>query len=178
MAIDMIENNELAALDTSRLGNKSFVNDRDSDYAYLSLRGRQYFESERQKDAKVREEMRLKYLVDAINPKDCDALVRQLQIVQIDLENLVKQNAAPRFVNPLRDIEAQLKGLITKADCVRQAEKLGKQQEQAQIESVLRQATESGPNVGVIAGSNTTKYLIYGAGGLLLLVAIAFLVKK
>ncbi|MCE5295090.1 MAG: hypothetical protein LLF94_10835 [Chlamydiales bacterium] len=174
----MIENNELAALDTSRLGNKIFVTDRDSEYAYLSLRGKSYFESERQKDAKVRDEMRLKYLVDAINPNDCNALIKQLQVVQIDLENLVKQKAAPRFVNPVRDIEAQLKSLIAKADCVRQAENLSKQQEQAQIQSVLQQATLSGPDAGVIAGSNTTKYLIYGAGGLLLLVAIAFLVKK
>ena len=178
MAIDMIEENELAALDTSRLGRKSFVNDNDGDYAYISLRSKRYFENERQKDAKAAEEIRLKYLVDAIPTNDCGALRRQLQVVQVDIENEVKKGSPARILNPMRDTEAKLKGLIAKADCSRVEEAISKAAEQAQIEQVLRTATETAPTVDAVTGSNTTKYLIYGAGGVLLLVAVAFLFKK
>lgn len=178
MAIDMIEDNELAALSTSRLGNKAFVNDPDSNWSYLTLRSKKYFENERAKDAKAREEIRLKYLVEAIPPNDCDALRIKLQILQNDIQNEIKKNSPARIMNPLRDTETYLKNAIAKADCGRLEEAQIKAEEQAQIEKVLRGATETAPEVGTIGGTKTTQYLIYGVGGVILIIALGVLFKK
>jgi hypothetical protein len=174
MAIDMIENNELAALSSSRLGSKSFID--DNQYLNLSFRSKKYFAAQRAENARVIEEVRLRYLIDAIPPNDCQKLQEKLQIVENDIENEIKKGGKSNYVNPMRDIQSKLKNLIVKARCSVSEEEQRSASDLLNIQQVLTKASSDAPTVDV--GKSNTKYIIYGAGGLILVVALVLLLKN
>lgn len=177
MAIDMIEDNELGALAKSRIGSKSFVNDPDNEYLYAS---RRKSAADVAADKRAREEINLRYLIDAINPQDCKAITQKLEIVQNDLANETKKQRSSklfnRYVTPIRDVETQLKNMLVKANCAIIEEEKIRKEEKAAIEDVLGRATVDAPMLS--GSSKTTKYIIFGAGGLILVTALVILFNK
>jgi hypothetical protein len=176
MGIDLLENSELAALAPSRLGNKSFVD--DNNYSYIS------FENKEKATASHIKQVNIEW---AINPKyknDCSYLQKQYDklIAKIDSENkkgYIKR-LRERFINPLEDWAAKYKAAIIESECVVKKEQAEKSAEQKNTLDTLTSITNAPPPLiptGEKANDNTNKYIIYGVGGVILLIAVAILIK-
>lgn len=174
MAIDSIEYNELAALSTSRLGNKSFVD--DSGYSNLFGSQKQKREVGSAQDRQVAAELKLKYLITAKD--DCNSISKKVSAVQNEIEASSKNNLGERYLNPLRVIESELKTKLSDMECAKRE----KEQEEKKNIDILSSITNAPPpTIDDIDGgksSKMNKYIIYGVGGVILLFGIILLVKK
>lgn len=177
MGIDLLENSELSALAPSRLGNKSFVD--DNNYSNFSIVN------------KGAAKQRARAEIDAlwgINDKyknDCDYLQTQLEklLAEIDGENKknLSKELRERFINPREDWAANYKKAIITNECQRKKEQVEKSAEQKKTLDTLTTITNAPPPLipdGEKKADNTNKYIIYGVGGVILLIAIAILIKK
>jgi hypothetical protein len=177
MGIDLLENSELAALAPSRLGNKSFVD--DSNYSNFSFVNK----SKAERDA--REQLNILWEINPKYKNDCDYLQKQLDklLIEIDAENKKGYNAdlRRRFINPREDAVAKYKKAITDNECQKNKEAAEKAYEQKNTLDTLTTITNAPPSLipdGEKKADNTNKYIIYGVGGVILLIAVAILIKK
>jgi seryl-tRNA synthetase len=177
MGIDLLENSELAALAPSRLGNKSFVD--DNNYSNFSIVNKD------KAAASARAEIDATW---SINPKyknDCDYLQKQLEklLAEIDGENKknLSKTLRERWINPREDWAARYKKAIIDNECEKNKEQAEKKAEQKNTLDTLTSITNAPPPLlptGEQKADNTNKYIIYGVGGVILLIAIAILIKK
>jgi hypothetical protein len=177
MGIDLLENSELAALAPSRLGGRSFVDDNNYSNFSITNKGKAEKQAKEQFDA-----------LWQINPKlqnDCDYLKKQLDqlLIEIDGENKKNYNAdlRRRFINPREDWVAKYRQAIVKNECESKKEQSEKAYEQKNTLDTLTSITNAPPPLipdGEKKADNTNKYIIYGVGGVILLIAIAILIKK
>ena len=178
MAIDSIEYNELAALSQSRLGSKNFVD--DSAYSNLFGSANQKKAVSSAQDKQVAAQLQLKYLVTSKD--NCDTIEKKLSAVQNELEVSLKNNAGERYVNPLRNIESNLKTKLSDLDCAKNKLAQEKAYEEKKNIDILSSITNAPPPmIGDLDGdksSKMNKYIIYGVGGVILLFGIILLVKK
>lgn len=178
MAIDSLECNELAALSSSRLGRKCFID--DEGYSNLFGSKKQKREVGSSQDKQVAAELKLKYLVTAKD--DCDTIQRKLYAVQNELELSLKNNKGERYVNPLREIEGNLKTKLTDRDCAKKQLAKEKDEEEKKNMDMLSSITNAPPPLLADEegdkSSNTNKYIIYGVGGVVLLFGIILLIKR
>lgn len=180
MGIDLLENSELAALAPSRIGNKCFVNDSSySNFSITTSKQRERYEDDARKQLETRW---------SINPKyknDCDYLQKQLAQLEaeIDGENKKNYNAnlRNRFIVPRENLAVKYRQAITESECVVKKEQTEKAAEQKNTLDTLTTITNAPPSLipeGEQKADNKNKYIIYGVGGVILLIAIAVLIKK
>jgi hypothetical protein len=178
MAIDMIEDNELGALSSSRLGNKTFID--DSRYANLSFRSHKYFERKRASSFEQA------YAIDPTKEKDCDYLQQGLIEIQNSIEAEYNKNPnkknAQILISPMRDAEKNFRNAIAKAKCIQTEEQLQRDTDEKKTLDAINKASESTTSLLSTTDaqdkSKTTKYIIYGVGGLIVVVSLIALLKR
>lgn len=192
MAIDMIENNELGAFREGRLGWSQFIDDKYKNYTgaedFYNL-----FGSRKEKKTNIRQEVRAKY---ADLPTDCDNIAKSIEIINTDLQTLLKQkqNVQQRErQDETNIILGEYKKLAIRQDCESKKAAATKEAEREATLSTLTKLTET--SVGkaqeeltglqaAVAGTGDTakdankKLLIYGGVGIAALVIIALILKK
>lgn len=194
MGVDLIENSELSTFDTSRLGDKSFVDDNDfANYTFvgnvLSF-GRKAKKQRQQTQAEVT----ARFVIPEDKKNDCKWLDQQLNLAQNELESVTSGRKIARqrrfgSLNALNSAIASLKNAIVKADCVvkkeqEQAEKSKQEivtaisQEAKATDLATQQAlaqTGAGQGTGM---SKTMKYALIGVGGLVVVVGLVALLRR
>lgn len=190
MAIDMIENNELGALASSRLGMKQFADEQYKNYTggedFFSILG-----SRTQRKEGIRTEVRSKY-VDL--PTDCDNIQKSIDIVSADIEVLLKrkQNLRQReSLNEANFFLGELKKKQIQQDCQAiLAKRKADAERAATIETLTKlgdvsvgkaQAELAGLRTGdekAAGGLDTKKLLIYGGVGVAVLIGIALILRR
>ena len=171
MAIDSIEYNELSALAPSRLGNKSFVDDD----AYANLFGSRTAKRNREKRLA---EIRAKYKLDAKRVNDCDYLSDTLIQANNELEmyrKTFKGRVEQAYIDGLEGIVADLKTMISKNKCI---EKIAQSEAEAQKKETLDILAKTTEDTTPEGTDNTTKYVIYGVGGLIVVIGIIMLIRR
>jgi len=183
MGLEMIEQSEMSALSPSRLGDKCFINDNnDNNFSNFTLRSHKYFDKKRsQNDAS---NVPNQWVIDATKENDCDYLQDRLIAIQNAIE--VELSSAPskariqNVVGALKNAEANYKNKISTLKCVQkqQASDLQKQKEDTLAE--INKASASSPDLTqapISGGNKTTKYLMYGIGGVVVLVTLVIVIK-
>ena len=169
MAIDSIENNELAALSQSRIGSKCFVDDSQ----YTNLFGNVKLKKARN-EAEIKSEyleFQLKYLN---NPNDdCNTLEKKLAAVQLEIEVGLKNNRPTSTIS-------KLKTRISDLDCFKKQIAQERKDEETKTLDILDKATNTPLSLeeGEDKAKNTNRYIIYGVGGVILLLSVFLLIKK
>jgi hypothetical protein len=177
MAIDMIENNELGALSHSRLGNKCFID--DNNYSNFSITSKK--EKARRKAESIAQ-VEATWGIDPSKANDCDYLQSRLKMLSDEIQNQLSKNPSSvtmdRLVNPLKDVETRYKNAITKNKCVEKQSQLESDVARKQTIEAINEASSSAPNLNVATqGSKTTKYLMYGIGGVVVLITLVIVIK-
>lgn len=191
MAIDMIENNELAALAPSRLGMKQFADEGFRNYTgddeFYNL-----FGSRKRRKARFSNAVQDR-LADL--PKDCANIQNSIDIITADIENLMKQQQTLNMRTQLstaNDILADFKKAQIVQNCNQKLEQTKKEQEKtallgtltslsdtsvakAQAELQGLQLTETGQ---IDTAAQNKKLLIYGGIGIAGLILIALILKR
>ena len=176
MAIEMIEQNELAALCSSRVGSKSFINDDK----YANLFGSKT--AKRNREARIRE-ITAKYAVDPVNATNCDYLVERLVAAQNELEmfrKTFKGRVEQAYIDGLESVVADYKTRIAQNKCEEKkvaAEKEAEQQQNIALTEKIASSTQIELPAEEGKASRRQKYLIYGVGGLFALIAVYVLLK-
>ena len=181
MGISMLENSEMGAFAPSRMGNKSFVNDSDVDFSNFSIVNKKK-EAQKAKDALEKE--------FAINPKyenDCAYLQQRLTEINNRIESDMSKNPSKvifdRWTAPLNPIAERYKNAIAKNKCVEIAEAAKQAAQQKETLDVLASVAATPPPIipqdeEAQKASAMNKYIIYGVGGVILLIGIVILIKK
>lgn len=179
MGLEMLEGSEMGALTESRLGNKLFID--DGEYANL-------FGSKKAKrnDARVAAQIASQFAVPKEKETDCvwlnAKLVEAQNKYQAVLQKGMKRRLETRETRPLTDVIATLKTFIENAKCGEtQAAKDAEATTQRALEEVNKAATTPLPTDATGDSgttSNTTKYIMYGVGGLAVIVLFIAIFKK
>lgn len=191
MAIDMIENNELAALAPSRLGMKQFADEGFKNYIgddeFYNL-----FGSRKKRVAKYSSWAQQKF---ADLPKDCPNIQNSIDIINAELEKLLKLKSTLNTrtqINEANAILAEYKQAQIVQNCGQKLEQAKKEEEKttllgtltslsdtsvakAQAELQGLQLTEDGK---IDTAAQNKKLLIYGGVAIAGLVIIALILKK
>jgi len=190
MAIDMIENNELGALASSRLGMKQFADEQYKNYTgdqeFYNL-----FGSRRQRIEGYKEEVRGKY---ADLPTDCANIQKSIDIITADVEVLLKQKQNLKQRQSLAEanyILGEFKKKQIQQDCQAILSKAKTEAERASTLDTLTklgdvsvqkaQAELAGLKVGEdgqTAGLDTKKLLLYGGIGVAVLIGITLILRR
>lgn len=206
MAIDMIENNELGALAPSRLGLRQHVDDGDKGMPkMLNFTGNDdfvnLFGSRVRKKSAFRQQVRDRY---GVIPTDCDSIIGKIDVVNSDLETLVKRSAGKSSLEIREKLDetnivlGELKSALIKNGC--KAQTLA--QETAKAEQKATQTLETLAKLGEtqvekaksdllgtsLFGSETTpqrtavsskkNILIFAGVAVLAVVGVYFYIKK
>lgn len=195
MAIDMLENNELAALAPSRLGMKNFVNDRP-------VKGRRMPTYQPSTDMEqflgIGAKKKRNSKVDAKKaqwdklPRDCQSVESSIQIINDDTETLIKQGASQKGI-PLKDTKAlisenqryagELKKIMDSSTCSEAAKAQKAAEEQkfqenlvALSEQSIAKAKGEADTLSQKVSSNKTILLV--GGGVAALGIVGYLIFK
>ena len=200
MAIDMIENNELAALSNSRIGNdRCFVDEKT--LSYLGFTGEDdfynLFGSKKRKNsiAQVEKDAREKW--EAYDMKTCGGIQLLIDDTQVEIETITKRMSNEKgFDLPIqlkfaREAQSRAKTLQNQYDCIN---KLAKEKVEGERKSLLDTLTNISDTTvnkakddlkgGNQDGKDETvagvpkNLLIYGGIGVGALVVIALILRK
>ena len=194
MAIDMIENNELAALAPSRLGLKEFADDQ---WVYKNYTGDDdfynLFGSRKAKISKYEGWARDKF---ANLPTDCENIQKSIDIINNELQLLLKQKQDLNVKTQIKEtniILADFKKQQIQQDCEKKLLEAKTAKEKAETLSTLTQLSDvsvgkaqqelAGLQAGAspeeaAAQANMKKYLIYGGIGLGAVLLIALIARR
>ncbi len=199
MGYDMLESNELGALTESRLGNKCFVDEQDNysnliGLGVLGLATNKLGITNFSVVTKKQKEQRAKYerdkientwKIDPIKSGDCSYLSSRLEQLQntinTESEVYIKDKVAQqRILVPLKRMETQYKNAISQAKCEEIKTKAEAEATKKETLDLLTTATATPPPTSASEekSSKTTKYIMYGVGGLVLLLGIIVVIKK
>lgn len=190
MAIEMIEESELSALASSRLGNKNFVDD-DEEWSYgngkifgINVRGKKYHDRKRA-EAEARN-INANPTIDPIKESDCEEL--ELKLIEIQNQIQKELGSSPsaarvkNVVGALRTKEAQLKNLVARNKC--EDKRLSAQSQKAKEETLaeINRASGQTPDLAQASkiatqGGTTSKYLMWGIGGIVGIVTLVIVIK-
>ena len=186
MGVELIEQSEMSALSQSRLGDKCFVNDNDDDnFSNFSLRGKKYHDKKRtQKEGGT---IKSTWAIDPTKENDCAYLQERLLELQNAIEvQLSSSPSAARIANvvkPMKQIEAEYKNKVAKLKCVEKQASVELQKQKEDTLAEINKASASTPDLASAGtqitqgGSKTTKYLMYGIGGVVVLVTLIIVIK-
>lgn len=181
MGISLLENSEMGAFAPSRMGNKSFVNDSDVDFSNFSI------VNKKKEAQKALDNLNS---IFAMNPKmenDCEYLQQRLIEINNRIESETAKNPTKvtfdRWIAPLNTIAANYKNAIAKNKCVEIAEATKQAAQQKETLDVLASVAATPPPIipqdeASQKASAMNKYIIYGVGGVILLIGIVILIKK
>ena len=174
MAIDDIEYNELVS--SSRIGKQNNFVDDDDRYAYAN-------KAKRNRARRIKE-TEDKYAIPPDKKSDCEYLQTRLIEANNELDafrKTYKGRVEQAHIDALEFVIAMYKTNIAKAKCVETAVEQEKEKEKQQTMSVLDKIASTPPPStpeGEEKDKNITKYVIYGAGGLVLIFAVILLIKR
>ena len=184
MAIDMIENNELGALSTSRIG--GFAD--DDRYANLlpAVVGAIGLKRRKKRTTQAVAQRTAEYSVDTNQSNDCNYLQQRLQEIRNKIEFELKKNpnklARKRYLDPLYGAENNFKDAILRNKCEEKQSQAEEQKFKKETEEAIQRASESTPaipNVKVAKGSMATKIILVAVGLLVVgVVGVALFRKK
>lgn len=187
MAIEMIENNELAALAPSRLGLNEF---QDDNWVYRNYTGdSEFFNLFGSRKAKVeRYTQTAKSKLENL-PTDCESIQKSIDLINNELQGLLKQKktlSVKTQVDAANKILSQYKALQISQDCEKKAAEQQSQAQQEQTLSTLSKLSET--SVGKAqeelkglqgaGGTDTSKMLLYGGLGLAALIGIILIARR
>jgi hypothetical protein len=200
MAIDMIENNELGALATSRVGNDRCFAD-EKTLGYLGFTGEEdfynLFGSRKRKNsiAEVQKNENEKWA--RYDTKTCGGIQLLIDDAQVEIERITKVMASnngfelPIQLKIAREAQSNAKKLQNQYDCIN---KLAKEKVEAERKSLLDTLTNisdttvnkakgdlTGIDMGTpekTVGGVNKNLLIYGGIGVGALIVIALMFKK
>lgn len=198
MAIDMLENNELGALATMRIGgNTSFVDENDVT-PYKNFTGEDeffnLFGSKKRKDsiAQVEKDANAKWA--QYDTKTCGGIELLIADTQVEIERVTKMMASnngfdlPIQLKFARNAQANAKALQNQYDCVRKAEEAKIEAERKSSLDALTKISDLtvdkakqdllGTDQSGSAGAGNKKLLLYGGIGLGALVVIALIARR
>lgn len=184
MAIEMIEQSEMSALAPSRLGDKCFIDDNNEDnFSNFSLRGKKYHDRQRAKaEAKT---VPSTWAIDPTKENDCEYLqqrMKELQnAIEVQLSSAPSQARIENVVGAMKNAEANYKNKIASLKCVEKQQALELQKQKEETLAEISKASASTPDltqpIPQASGSKTTKYLMYGIGGIVAIVTLVVVVK-
>jgi hypothetical protein len=181
MGINMLENSELGALASSRLGNKTFIN--DDDFSNFSIRGKKYHEGKRNDGD--RDNVNRDWQLDSVKSSDCEYLKEKQNewenIITSELSRNPSGDRVKKVIGAMNDKVANVKTLIFKNKCDEKKAKAEKDAEEKKNIELLTQVTKDAPMIpqdAPIKGSNTTKYVIIGVGVVVLGIVAMIILKK
>jgi hypothetical protein len=200
MGINMLEGSEMGALTESRLGNKCFV-DEDNYNNFLGLTigglglvtnklGITNFSvlTKKQKEQRAkfeRDKVENTWKIDPTKVGDCDYLTTRLQQLQNTIasesEVYIKDKVAQqRILVPLKRMEVQYLNAISQAKCEEKRTKAEAEATKKETLDLLTTATATPPSSSASdeKSSKTTKYIMYGVGGLILVLGVLVVLKK
>jgi len=192
MAIDMIENNELAALAPSRLGLNQFADDQ---WVYKNYTGDEnfynLFGSRKKKMEKYTSWARAKF---ENLPDDCANIQKSIDIINNELQLLLKQKPTLNIKTQVKEtnqILAEFKRLQISQDCEKleaEAKKVAEKQETLDTLTKLSDVSVGkaqqelsglqGAQGGDATQDQTKKYLLYGGIGLGAILLIVLLTRR
>jgi seryl-tRNA synthetase len=179
MGIDMLEDGDYAALSQSRCGN-SFIDD----YQYEN------FDSRKERNRKTETERDVVdriWRIDEAFKDNCSYLNMRLTNLSNEINSLRQQNRgqdfANRTLNPMIEWEAKYKSEINRLKCEDNELEEKKKEEEKKIVKTFRDVTNTPPpmlppEIEDEKSSNTNKYIIYGVGGLFLVIILVAIIKK
>ena len=182
MGIDLIENSEMSALSPSRLGNKCFVDD-DSYANLFGIRGHRYKDIQRAKQVSKGGT----WNIDPAKEKDCNYLQDRLTQLQNTIEGRLgsagKGYKTNSEVRVLRGYETDYKNRIASLKCVETKEQADKTAEEKKNIALINQTANAPigsllPDEVLAKKSNTTKYILYGVGGIVLVITTLAILKR
>jgi hypothetical protein len=178
MGIDLIEQSDMGALASSRMGNKCFVDDTNYN-EFLGIRGRKY--SDKKRATTQGASVSPRYEVDATKKADCEYLQNQLTDIQNNIEAELGSNPSKArlqsVVGAYRTQEAKYKTLIANNKCDDIKASAENKKAQGEIIGAINQASADTPQVGG-GTSTTTKYLYWGIGGVVAITLLVVVIKK
>jgi hypothetical protein len=198
MAIDMLENNELGALATMRIGgNTSFVDENDVT-PYKNFTGEDeffnLFGSKKRKDSVAQVEKDANEKWGEYDQKTCGGIELLLADTQVEIERITKMMASnngfdlPIQLKIARNAQANAKMLQNQYDCVRKAEQAKIEEERKSSLDALTKISDLtvdkakqdllGGDKDGSAGAGNKKLLMYGGIGLGALVVIALIARR
>jgi hypothetical protein len=213
MGYDMLENSEMGALTSSRLGNKCFVDDDNySNFCIGKGKKKRCWKptwadvikpiavtnalgitnitvlTERQKRERAefeRKKVEDAWKLDVTKSGDCDYLRTRLEQLQNTIasesEVYIKDKVAQqRIITPLKQMEVQYKNAISQAKCDEKRLKAEAEASKKETLDLLTSATATPPSSSPAdeKSSKTTKYIMYGVGGLILILGVLVVLKK
>ena len=120
--------------------------------------------------------------VDPAFENNCFYIQMRLRQLQDRIKSEVDKNPSAtyneRTINPMRDWEATYKRLIERNKCVDKEAKQREQESEKKVQEWAKIATSDTPLDIETKASNLNKYLIFGVGGVILIVTVAILLKK
>ena len=176
----MLEDSEYAALSQSRCGN-SFID--DSRYANLSI------VSKKEKARRVesdRDAVDRVWKIDDAFKDNCSYLNMRLKTLQNEINSLRQQNKgqafADRTLTPMIQWETKYKNELVRLKCEEYELEAKKKEDEQNIVRTLKDVTNTPPpmlppDVADTKGSNTNQYIIYGVGGLFLVIILVAVLK-
>ena len=196
----MLEGSEMGALTESRLGNKCFVDEYNyNNFIGLGLGalglatnklGITNFSilTKKQKEERAkfeRDKVENTWKIDPTKVGDCDYLTTRLQQLQNTIasesEVYIKDKVAQqRILVPLKRMEVQYLNAISQAKCEEKRTKAEAEATKKETLDLLTTATATPPSSSASdeKSSKTTKYIMYGVGGLILVLGILVVLKK
>jgi len=176
MAIDMIEDNELSALSHSRIGRRSFINDREDAYLYANKKSTSKTES-------AVASIHNYWAIDPTKKDDCEYMQTRLNQLSNSVLGEMQKNLSKvgkqRTLIPLQDMETIYKNEVERLKCVQKQVTTEEQKSKQETLDVIKKASDTSTiDDKVKGGDNTTKYIIYGVGGAIAIVGLIILLKK
>jgi hypothetical protein len=206
MGYDMLEGSEMGALTESRLGNKCFVDDENySNFCIGKGRKKVCFSdvvpilaigkglgmtvlTDKQKRERAdfeRKKIEETWKLDQTKISDCGYLTTRLEQLQntIISESEVYASdkvAQKRILQPLKQMEVLYKNATSQAKCEEAKTKAEAEASKKETLDLLTSATATPPPSSEKddKSSKTTKYIMYGVGGLILLLGVIIVIKK
>lgn len=118
----------------------------------------------------------LKYDYANIQSEDCDALMKQVEVIdaEVDRANKVQsaQQGNPTEVAALANVQNKIKKFLIEQQCEK------KQEEAEQLKAKEETLSSLKGSISKDDKSNTLKYVAYGVGGLVILIAVIMLIRK
>jgi F0F1-type ATP synthase beta subunit len=182
MGLEMIEQSEMSALAPSRLGDKCFINDDDEDnFSNFSLRGKKYHDRKRAQNEGST--VPSTWVIDPTKENDCAYLQQRLlelqNAIEVQLSSAPSKARIENVVGAMKNAEANYKNKIATLKCLEKQASSDLQKQKEDTLAEINKASASTPDLTqpLPKGSKTTKYLMYGIGGIVAIVTLVIVFK-
>jgi hypothetical protein len=119
----------------------------------------------------------IKYNYAQVPEMDCETLIRQVSVIDADVEAANKVVSAgqgnPTTAAALANVQSKIKKQVAEKDC----EKMQEEAEQTKAKEETLSSLSAAAKIGD-KQDNTLKYASYGIGGLVVLIAVIMLIRR